>query len=190
MTEISRRAVLGGAAGGALAGALPASAVFAGDSDGWLHDAVDWPAFLAGADLIWKRMPAAWFEGPFLGNGFLGSGIYAQPGANALRFNVQHSQVQDHRPEFGALFGLARLPIGYLTLEPVGAITAVDWRLSVWNAELTGTVTTAAGSLTLRAFVHSTRSVLVVEVTPTDGCRRSTGCSCTRSPRPPGATHR
>src|SRR5205823_8247800 len=104
--------------GGALAGALlPAAApAFAahpdrgcGDSDGWLHDAVDWPAFLAGADLIWKRMPAAWFEGPFLGNGFLGSGIYAQPGANAMRFNVQHSQVQDHRPEFGALFGLARL---------------------------------------------------------------------------------
>ena len=183
MSEMTRRAVLGGAAGGALAGALlpaaaPASAAPAsaahpdrgcGDSDGWLHDAVDWPAFLAGADLIWKRMPAAWFEGPFLGNGFLGSGIYAQPGANAVRFNVQHSQVQDHRPEFGALFGLARLPIGYLTLEPVGAITAVDWRLSVWNAELTGTVTTAAGSLALRAFVHSTRSVLVVEVTPTDG---------------------
>ncbi len=172
MTEITRRAVLGsaagaaaaGATGGMLAGALPAAG--AAPDDGWVADRVDWPAFLAGADLIWKRMPKTWFEGPFLGNGFLGSGIYAEPGANAVRFNVQHSQVQDHRPQFGSLFGLARLPIGYLTLEPVSAITGVDWRLDVWNAELTGTITTMAGSLTLRTFVHSTRSVLVVEVTP------------------------
>ncbi|OLB80109.1 MAG: Tat pathway signal sequence domain protein [Actinobacteria bacterium 13_2_20CM_2_71_6] len=174
MTEMTRRAVLGGAAAGALAGALPPAAAMAEPTDddhhgGWLDDEVSWPQFLAGADLVWKRMPTTWYEGPFLGNGLLGSGIYAQPGANAVRFNVQHSQVQDHRPQFGSLFGLARLPIGYLTLEPVGAITAIDWRLDVWNAELTGTVTTAAGSLALRAFVHSTRSVLVVEVTPTDG---------------------
>ncbi|HEU4422942.1 MAG TPA: Tat pathway signal sequence domain protein, partial [Pilimelia sp.] len=174
MTDVSRRTVLGGLVGGAVAGALP-GAPTAAVGPGWIDDQMssnrDWERFLAGADLIWKRMPATWFEGPFLGNGFLGSGIYAEPGRNAVRFNVQHSQVQDHRPEFGSLFGLARLPIGYLTLEPVGAITAVDWRLDVWNAELTGTITTAAGSLSLRAFIHTHRSVLVVEVTPTEGER-------------------
>src|SRR5439155_24876779 len=122
MSEISRRAVLGGMVGGALAGALPAGGALAGtgaepdvsDVDGAdfgghrLHDAMAsaraWARFLAGADLIWQRMPTTWFEGPFLGNGLLGSGIYAEPGANAVRFNVQHSQVQDHRPEFGSLF--------------------------------------------------------------------------------------
>src|SRR6266542_1814076 len=173
MAEISRRAVLGGVLGGLAAGALPAApAVAAGD---WLDDQMSspraWASFLAGADLIWKKLPEIWFDGPFLGNGFLGSGIYREPGANALRFNVQHTEVQDHRPEFGSLFGLARLPIGHLTLEPVGAITAVDWRLDVWNAELRGTITTAAGSLVLRAFVHMRRSVLVVEVTPSEGER-------------------
>lgn len=156
-------------AAGALASTLPAGAAAAAPQGNGPDVRVDWPTFLAGADLVWRRMPAAWYEGPFLGNGFLGSGVYAEPGANAIRFNVQHSQVQDHRPEFGALFGLARLPIGYLTLEPVGAITGIDWRLSVWDAELTGTVTTTVGSLALRAFVHSGRSVLVVDVTPTDG---------------------
>src|SRR6266542_4915252 len=145
MAEISRRAVLGGVLGGIAAGALPAV-----------------PAVAAGG---------VWFDGPFLGNGFLGSGIYREPGANAVRFNVQHTEVQDHRPEFGSLFGLARLPIGHLTLEPVGAITAVDWRLDVWNAELRGTITTAAGSLVLRAFIHTRRSVLVVEITPSEGER-------------------
>src|SRR5204862_4426359 len=162
MSEVSRRAVLGGLVGGAVAGAVPGVPAFADDDDGLVHEDVRWAQFLSIVDMVWKRMPAVWYEGPYLGNGFLGSGIYAEPGANAVRFNVQHSQVQDHRPEFGSLFGLARLPIGFLTLEPVGAITGIDWRLDVWNAELTGTITTAAGSLALRAFVHSTRSVLPV----------------------------
>ena len=125
MAELTRRSVLGGAIGTAAAATLPG----APREKRWLDDRIDWPAFLGKADLVWQRMPATWYEGPFLGNGFLGSGIYAEPGANAVRFNVQHSEVQDHRPEFGSLFGLARLPIGYLTLEPVGAITAIDWRL-------------------------------------------------------------
>ncbi|RZQ60285.1 glycosyl hydrolase family 95 catalytic domain-containing protein [Amycolatopsis suaedae] len=172
MAELNRRTVLGtalaGAAGAALAPGLPALAEPAADA---VRGGVDWPGFLGLADLVWQRMPKTWYEGPFLGNGFLGSGIYAEPGANAVRFNVQHSEVQDHRPEFGSLFGLARLPIGYFTLEPVGAITGVDWRMDLWNAELRGTITTSAGSLELRALIHSGRSVLAVEVRPTDGER-------------------
>ncbi|QEU91021.1 glycosyl hydrolase family 95 catalytic domain-containing protein [Streptomyces kanamyceticus] len=166
----SRRTVLatGSALGGALAvgGALPTQARAATASD-------PWRTVLDDADLVWQEMPKAWYEGPFLGNGFLGSGIYAEPGAQskAIRFNVQHSEVQDHRPEFGSLFGLARLPIGHFTLEPVGTITGVDWRLRLRDAELTGTLTTDKGTLTLRALVHDPRSVLAVEVTPSAGER-------------------
>ncbi|KAB2352638.1 glycosyl hydrolase family 95 catalytic domain-containing protein [Actinomadura rudentiformis] len=173
MTEspLSRRALLGATAAGAASATLIGGTATAAAADGLVDVDVDWPRFLADADLIWKRLPQTWYEGPFLGNALLGSGIYAEPGANAIRFNVQHSQVQDHRPQFGSLFGLARLPIGYLTLEPVGAITGIDWRLDLWNAELRGTVTTAAGSLTLRAIVHDDRSVLAVEVNPSEGER-------------------
>ncbi|AGP52954.1 hypothetical protein M271_06650 [Streptomyces rapamycinicus NRRL 5491] len=135
------------------------------------HPAGDpWATVLADADMVWQKMPQTWYEGPFLGNALLGSGIYAEPGdGHAVRFNVQHSEVQDHRPEFGSLFGLARLPIGYFTLEPVGAITAVDWRLRLRDAELTGTITTDKGTLSLRALVHNSRSVMAVEVTPSAG---------------------
>ncbi|WP_285744659.1 Tat pathway signal sequence domain protein [Lentzea sp. NBRC 105346] len=164
MVEVNRRTLIGGALAGVAGSALLPGIAHAGDG-------FSWKDFIGSADLIWKKMPTTWFDGPFLGNGFLGSGIYREPGANAIRFNVQHSQVQDHRPEFGALFGLARLPIGYFTLEPVGAITAIDWRLDIWNAELVGTITTAAGSLRLRAFVQSRRDVLAIDVQASEGER-------------------
>ncbi|MEV6103476.1 Tat pathway signal sequence domain protein [Streptomyces sp. NPDC051940] len=169
----SRRTVLGGIAlGGAAAlapGGLPPSALAAtpeapagtpeAPSAPWDLDVRmtadgQWAEFLAGQDLLWGRMPANWYEGPFLGDGELGSMIYKEPGANAVRFTVQHGRVQDHRPQFGSGWGTARLPVGHLTLDPVGTITGVDWRLSLWNGEFTGTVTTTAGTLTVTAFVH------------------------------------
>ncbi|MFF7280702.1 glycosyl hydrolase family 95 catalytic domain-containing protein [Streptomyces griseorubiginosus] len=179
--DSSRRTVL--ATGTAVSGALLTSGLTAQTAAAEPTEAGEataaepardpWHTVLDDADLVWQRMPTAWYEGPFLGNGFLGSGIYAEPGApsTAVRFNVQHSEVQDHRPEFGSLFGLARLPIGHFTLEPVGAITGLDWRLSLRDAELTGTLTTEKGTLRLRALVHNDRSVLAVEVTPSEGER-------------------
>ncbi|MDQ1006025.1 alpha-L-fucosidase 2 [Streptomyces sp. V4I23] len=178
-TSPSRRTLLatGSALGGALMiGGLPASAVARAADEEPVEVTASpdaWKDVLDDADMVWQRMPRTWYEGPYLGNGFLGSGIYAEPGAEtrAVRFNVQHSEVQDHRPEFGSLFGLARLLIGHFTLEPVGTITGLDWRLGLQDAELTGTITTDRGTLTIRAFVHATRSVLAVEVMPSAGER-------------------
>ncbi|WP_411146600.1 glycosyl hydrolase family 95 catalytic domain-containing protein [Streptomyces sp. x-80] len=174
----SRRSVLGaaalaaGAAGTAgTAGLVAAAPDAAATPPARPADADPWVTVLADADLVWQRLPKTWYEGPFLGNALLGSGIYAEPDANAVRFTVQHSEVQDHRPEFGSLFGLARLPIGHFALEPVGTITGVDWRLRLRDAELTGTLTTDRGTLELRAHVHNSRSVLAVEVRPSAGER-------------------
>ncbi|MEE1833711.1 glycosyl hydrolase family 95 catalytic domain-containing protein [Streptomyces sp. SP17KL33] len=184
-SPLPRRAVLGTALGGAAVAALPGTAhagpslpsaapsarteaVAAGARRPWrLRDTMttdrSWERFLRGQDLRWSRLPTRWYEGPFLGDGLLGSMIYQEPGANRIRFTVQHGRVQDHRPEFGSGWGTCRLPVGHLTLDPVGTITAVDWRLSLWNAELTGTVTTTAGTLTLSALVHD--EVLATRVT-------------------------
>lgn len=146
--DVPRRTVLGGAvAGMAMGTAAGPAAAQPHDRPGAEHQtgprtaavptsagalAADtggeqaWRRVLADSDPVWRTLPAAWEEGPFLGNGFLGTGVYAEPGANAMRFTVQHSEVQDHRPEFGSTFGLARLPIGHLTLEPVGTVTGVS----------------------------------------------------------------
>ncbi|WP_217241723.1 Tat pathway signal sequence domain protein [Streptomyces sp. AC555_RSS877] len=185
---VPRRTVLGTALGGAAAAALPGTAhagqplsaeqladatpVAAGGRRPWrLRDtmATDraWDTFLRGQDLLWTRLPTRWYEGPFLGDGLLGSMVYQEPGANRIRFTVQHGRVQDHRPELGSSWGTCRLPVGHLTLDPVGTITSVDWRLSLWNAELTGTVTTTAGTLTLSALIHD--EVFAARVTADGG---------------------
>ncbi|MCQ9134222.1 glycosyl hydrolase family 95 catalytic domain-containing protein [Streptomyces hilarionis] len=188
---LRRRAVIGTALGGAAAAALPGTAhagprpssearsasaapPTAGAKRPWkLRNTMGsdraWADFLHGQDLVWRRLPTRWYEGPFLGDGLLGSMVYQEPGANRIRFTVQHGRVQDHRPAFGSGWGTCRLPVGHLTLDPVGTITAVDWRLSLWNAELTGTVTTSAGTLTLAALVHD--EVLAVRVTADGGER-------------------
>ncbi|MFE7354780.1 glycoside hydrolase family 95-like protein [Streptomyces sp. NPDC057543] len=182
----SRRSVLatGSAIGGALvvggATAVPARAATPGAPAPTAPASVTvrspddaWRTVLDDADLLWQKLPKTWYEGPYLGNGRLGSGIYAEPGATttAIRFNVQHSEVQDHRPEFGSLFGLARLPIGHFTLEPAGTITGIEWWMRLCTAELEGTITTTEGTLKLRAFVHSSSDLLAVEVTPSAGER-------------------
>jgi hypothetical protein len=123
-----------------------------------------WAKFLKNQDLLWARFPREWHDGPFIGNGFLASTIYMPQGLNGVRFDVQHSEVQDYRTDIDAKYGLCRLPIGYLTLEPKGTITAIDWRLDLWNAELRGTITTSLGKIEFTAFVHSERQVMVVRL--------------------------
>lgn len=181
-SQVPRRAVLGTALGGAAAAALPGTAhaepheqPVPSDGEGrrpWrLRDTMStdgaWAGFLRGQDLQWARLPTLWYEGPFLGDGLLGSMIYQEPDTHRIRLTVQHGRVQDHRPQFGSGWGTCRLPVGRLTLEPTGTITAVDWRLSLWNAELTGTVTTTAATLTLAALIHD--EVLAVRVTADGG---------------------
>ncbi|EST36245.1 hypothetical protein M878_02745 [Streptomyces roseochromogenus subsp. oscitans DS 12.976] len=44
-----------------------------------------WDGFLRGQDLLGTRLPTLWYEGPFLGDGPLGSTVYQEPGANRIR---------------------------------------------------------------------------------------------------------
>ncbi|RSM78985.1 Tat pathway signal sequence domain protein [Kibdelosporangium aridum] len=154
--DISRRGLLGGAVAGTMLGVLPTAQA--------QQPGIDWPRFLGACDMVWQRVPRAWYEGPFLGNGFLAAAVYREPGANAIRITVDHSQVQDHRPQFGNEWGVARLPVGKLLLTPKGTITGVDMRLELWNAELTGTIKTDQGDIAIRLFVHAETDLLCLEV--------------------------
>lgn len=164
--DLSRRGLLGGVVAGAALTALP---VTSADADPGGTTRIDWERFLGEQDLVWQRIPRAWYEGPFLGNGFLATAVYREPGANAVRFTVDHARVQDHRPQFGNEWGVARLPVGRLLLTPVGKITGVDLRLDLWNAELRGKIITDRGELAITAFVHAEKSLLHLEVRPSSG---------------------
>ncbi|WP_439663723.1 glycosyl hydrolase family 95 catalytic domain-containing protein [Lentzea sp. HUAS TT2] len=122
----------------------------------------DWEEFIGAQDLVWKRPPTQYGQAPFLGDGRLGSVVYAE--GNVVRFTVQHADVQDHRATGGSQFGVCRLPVGNLKMTAAGTVAAVDWRLDLWNAELRGTVTTSLGVITFAAYIHSERSVLSLDV--------------------------
>ena len=188
--RLSRRMFLGGAAvaaTGASASVLPAAPARAVTPGAfrWRDEMASpaaWERFLAGQDMVWRRLPATFFEAPYLGNGGLGAAAYRTPAGTRLQFTLGDSRVHDHQDVAGpvtnlgqtaemstAVWGRARLRIGYLTLATAGEVTGVDLRLSLWDAELAGTVTTTAGTVAVRAFVHATRDLLVVSVTPDAG---------------------
>ena len=85
-----------------------------------------------------------------------------------MNFLVCHQEVEDRRD---IPYGRARLPQGDLLLHTRGAITGADLRLSLWDAELKGTITTDAGTIALRAIVHATEPVIFIEIAPTAGER-------------------
>jgi alpha-L-fucosidase 2 len=131
---------------------------------------IDWPRFLAQQDLTWMKLPTKWEEGAFLGNGLIGAMAYAdQP--RALSFQLGRSDVTDHRKGKEPILARPRLPIGRLNLETAGQLQDVDARLSLWDAEWSGTLRTERGTILVRGYVHAARPVLVLEVAGTGGER-------------------
>ncbi|MFD0262736.1 Tat pathway signal sequence domain protein [Kitasatospora indigofera] len=130
--------------------------------------------FLGGLDPVWQAVPSSFYDGPFLGNGGLAASVRRPEGATRLRIVLGDSRVRDHQEAGGPLWGGTRLPVGHLTLGTTGEVTGVDLRLSLHDAELTGTVTTTHGAVALTAFVHAGRDLLVVRCRPLDGGERVT----------------
>ncbi len=133
--------------------------------------AIDWPAFMRRQDMVWHdRLPDAWTNGPFLGNGLLGAQLYAPPDSNVVRIDVGRSDYEDHRDstQQGFATRYPRLPIGYFLLRPVGKIQpGSSMRLDLYNAEATADLLTTKGRIHLRAYVHADKMLLVLETTAT-----------------------
>ena len=130
---------------------------------------IDWPAFMSGQDMVWKRLPERWHEAPFLGNGSMGAYVCKQPGENALRIDVGNGMVHDHRLDLLNIYGRCRLLIGYFLLQPVGDIVSGNMRLDLWNAETDVELLTAKGSIRLRICVVSEAPYILVEADATEG---------------------
>src|SRR5437764_8383240 len=112
---------------------------------------VDWPVFLARHDLMWDRLPTRWGESAFIGNGRLGATIDAQGGVLGWTIN---------RTDF--VHDQSRFPIGRVVVKTTGTMEGGDARLTLWDAEASGTVTTDRGEVRWRSFTAAQPSVIVV----------------------------
>lgn len=129
---------------------------------------IDYKNFLAKQDLIFDSLSTKWEEGAFLGNGLLGVMIYRED-ANAIRFDVGRTDVVDHREGINPSIGRARLPIGKFVLRTSGNIQKVNLRLNLWDAELTGVITTDKGPISIHFFIPATKDVMVFNTSSDQG---------------------
>jgi alpha-L-fucosidase 2 len=137
---------------------------------------VDWPAFIGQHDMVFGTLPTRWQEAPHFGNALVGSMLYQVE--NSLRLQVFRADVHDHRDDsYGwTAYSRPHFHIGHFSLDPVGTLTGCNWRKDLWNAELTGTITTDRGEIAIRHFVHAEDMAIVTELTPSAGekeCRWS-----------------
>ena len=141
--------------------------------------AVDWPTFLGRHDPVWEQLPRQWNEGAFVGNGQLGLMVYATLDDNRVDFHLGRQDVTDHRkaPDRKSSMGVTgasvnwdfpRLDIGRMALRPAGKIKDGNLRMDLWNAEITGTITTDLGELKIRAFTPRDRMVQIIQVNSTE----------------------
>src|SRR5256885_390618 len=112
---------------------------------------VEWPVFLARHDLVWDRLPTRWGESAFIGNGRLGATIDAPGGVLGWTVN---------RTDF--VHDQSRFPIGRVVVQTTGTVQRGDARLTLWDAEASGTVTTDRGEGRWRSFAAAQPSVIVI----------------------------
>ena len=129
-----------------------------------LKSKVNYPEFLARHDLIWTKSPKNWYDGPFLGNGMLGSMLY-QLDDHTFRISIGRADAEDHKTIGTPFISQSRLPNGYFILKTVGKITGFKGRLDLYNAETRVTISTDRGTISLRGLVHSIDMIIFYEFT-------------------------
>ena len=135
-------------------------------ADAQVRTEVDWAEFMARHDLVWTRAPMVWHDGPFLGNGMLGSMLH-QLDDHHLRISLGRADVEDHKTKGAPFISQSRLPNGYFTLKTSGKITSFSGRLDLYNAEARVRVTTDKGAIEIRGIVHSDDMVILYDLKPT-----------------------
>ena len=135
------------------------------------EEAINWAEFLAEQDMHWKKLPGKWFEGPMLGNGEQGTLMYKLDD-RTLRWDVGCSAAHDHRPfeqdnqveGTPSVLDRGRHFIGHLRLKLPADLTGSKSRLSLWNAEASGTLSVKGGTMEWTTLVHATEPVMRFEV--------------------------
>ena len=121
-----------------------------------------WESFLKRNNMIWSQMPTKWEEGPYTGNGFLGNIMFENE--NGLDIEVSRTDTYDDRTGY-VLYTRYRLRNGNFHLGYVGQATGGTMELALYDAMVTGSITTDKGSIDiLSSFTHANDDVIVFEL--------------------------
>ncbi|MEV6424318.1 glycoside hydrolase family 95-like protein [Streptomyces sp. NPDC051662] len=110
------------------------------------------------ARMEWARLPKDWHAAPYLGNGRLTARLVAAPGGRGVRLLLGGPGIRPDDPS-----------PGQLDLVPLGAPTGLACVLDLWNAELTGRLTTTRGSVVFTALVDRHSPALLLRTTAEGG---------------------
>lgn len=133
------------------------------------QEKIDWPTFMQQHDMTFEKLPRNWREAPHFGNAAIGSMLYQS--GNTIKLQIFRADIHDHRDDtYGwPAYSRAHFQIGHFSLNPIGKLTGCNWRKDLWNAELTGTITTDKGEIKIRHFTHADDMAIVTELTPSAG---------------------
>ncbi|WP_159020756.1 glycosyl hydrolase family 95 catalytic domain-containing protein [Algibacter sp. L3A6] len=136
---------------------------------------VDYESFLSKHDMLWDIVPDKWQTAPYTGNGNVGFLFYQakEENKNVISIHVGRHDYYDHREAKTKADEMlwikrSRLPLGHFDLKSKGEITGIEMRLNLWNAELTGVITTSKGTYKIKGFTHSTKDVIFFETDTKD----------------------
>jgi len=110
--------------------------------------------YLANFDLLWDRTPKAYEESAFLGNGELGSCIWAARN-EALHFDIGDTRVYSNK---------SRAPIGKFILKTNGKTLDFSMRLNLYQALTTGRLTTTEGTVSFKSLASVKYDVVITEL--------------------------
>jgi alpha-L-fucosidase 2 len=137
---------------------------------------IDYETFLSQHDMLWDIVPHRWEVSPYTGNGNVGFLFFQakDEAKNVISIYTGRHDHADHREgenKSNQMLWIyrSRLPLGHFNLSSKGDITGVDLRLSLWNAELTGTVYTSEGSYQIKGYSHSGMDVIYFETKAKNG---------------------
>lgn len=109
--------------------------------------------YLKNFDMVWDRVPGAYEESAFLGNGELGTAIWSAR-EESLHFDIGDTRVYSKA---------SRAPIGKFILNTKGATTDFDMRLELYQGLASGALKTTEGSIHFQSLASVDYDAVVVE---------------------------
>jgi len=121
------------------------------------------------ANLKWDTLPTHYFEGPYVGNGRVGT-IFWKDDDGKLLFEMGRSDFYDHRNgSYEVLYRDNRLKTGKLTLSIDSFPLDGNMVMDLYDAQVFGTLKTNKSEMKIRVFNCDDRDVIIIELEKVSG---------------------